>query len=172
MMSNQLHLINNTSSDHCSQTPRGSEESKGLHDAVQSFQSAHFTHHSVDLWLFTESKGGHGADSPVNHKHHLTQPALWIPTDSSLLPSAITAVKASRQLGALPPSTCLLLLLDFCFIRSLFPPSVRRPVRSLDEPTELQDQLAALSSLRFQFALTLTSLVSIPRHPPCVGVPC
>lgn len=95
MMSNRLHLINNTSSDRCSQTPRGSEESKGLHDAVQSFQSAHFTHHSVDLWLFTESKGGRGADSPVNHKHHLTQPALWIPTDSSLLPSAITAVKAS-----------------------------------------------------------------------------
>lgn len=83
MMSNRLDLINNTSSDHCSQTPRGSEESKGLHDAVQSFQSAHFTHHSVDLWLFTESKGGRGADSPVNHKHHLTQPALWIPTDSS-----------------------------------------------------------------------------------------
>lgn len=78
MMSNRLRLINNTSSDHCSRTPRGSEESKGLHDAVQSFQSAHFTHHSVDLWLFTESKGGGRADSPVNHKHHPTQPALWI----------------------------------------------------------------------------------------------
>lgn len=130
-----------------------------------------FSQPASHITLWTESKGGRRADSPVNHKHHLTQPVLWIPTDSS------AAVCNNSRQSFLTAGSAASFNLSAAFIGLLLhpaslPPSIRWPVRSLDEPSGAAGPASCSLLPRFQFAVTLTSLVSVPRRPSCVGVPC
>lgn len=113
----------------------------------------------ISKWIFLKPQQPPDARNVPNSQTFSDFP--WKFSNSPALSSVITSVKPLWPLGVLPPSNRLQLLLDFSF----FPLGVQQQSgcseRSCRTSFLLSFSFFCTSSLHFQFAVTLTSLISI-----------